>query len=247
MPISFACAKCGRKLKAPDEAAGKSSKCPGCGAKVTCPAPGQDAGIVEMIVEGAPAADPYGDLDAASPYGLVEPEPAAATAEERRPCPMCGELILATAAKCRFCGEIFDPALKKAKGTGKSRKRAEMRSIASNQRYLIRSILVVLLSYVGVIALVVANAPAAPRGAGLAVLGVLYLLLLAASITATVFAFRLALRVYSTGVGVTMGILTLLGCIGLIVLLIINGRATKILRENGYSVGFLGADLSEFR
>src|SRR5438093_1473202 len=27
---------------------------------------------------------------------------------------MCGEMILATAAKCRYCGEIFDPALKKA-------------------------------------------------------------------------------------------------------------------------------------
>jgi hypothetical protein len=29
---------------------------------------------------------------------------------------MCGEMILATAAKCRYCGEIFDPTLKKAKG-----------------------------------------------------------------------------------------------------------------------------------
>jgi hypothetical protein len=31
---------------------------------------------------------------------------------ERRPCPACGEAIVATARKCRFCGEIFDPALR---------------------------------------------------------------------------------------------------------------------------------------
>src|SRR5262249_4537250 len=34
--------------------------------------------------------------------------------EQRRPCPMCGEMILVSAVKCRFCGEIFDPALKRA-------------------------------------------------------------------------------------------------------------------------------------
>ncbi len=34
---------------------------------------------------------------------------------------MCGEMIVATAAKCRYCGEIFDPALKKAKKKKTSR------------------------------------------------------------------------------------------------------------------------------
>ena len=47
--------------------------------------------------------------DAASP----PPDPSAGDAQQRRPCPMCGEMIVATAAKCRFCGAIFDPALKK--------------------------------------------------------------------------------------------------------------------------------------
>jgi hypothetical protein len=32
--------------------------------------------------------------------------------EARRPCPECGEMIMAGAAKCRFCNAIFDPRLK---------------------------------------------------------------------------------------------------------------------------------------
>lgn len=31
---------------------------------------------------------------------------------DRKPCPMCGEMIQKDAVKCRFCGEIFDPVLK---------------------------------------------------------------------------------------------------------------------------------------
>ena len=49
--------------------------------------------------------------------------------EARRPCPMCGEMIVATAAKCRYCGEIFDPSLKKARKKGK-RHDAEAENLA---------------------------------------------------------------------------------------------------------------------
>jgi hypothetical protein len=57
--------------------------------------------------------------------------------------------------------------------------------------------------------------------------------------------FLLAIKVYSTGVGVLLGILTLVPCIGLIVLLIVNGKATGILKQNGIKVGLLGANLSQ--
>ena len=126
MPISFLCPQCGKKLKAPDEAVGKSSKCPGCGAKVTCPEPIYDAELADAPAAGPDGVGPYGDLDPDKPYELAASEPAAAPAEEaRRPCPMCGEMILVGAAKCRYCGEIFDPALKKAKGSRKHGPEAE--------------------------------------------------------------------------------------------------------------------------
>jgi hypothetical protein len=78
-------------------------------------------------------------------------------------------------------------------------------------------------------------------------LGALLLLAyyLVVGITATVFVFRMALAVYSTGTGVLLGILTLIPCIGLIVLLVINGKATTILKNNGVRVGFLGANMAD--
>jgi predicted RNA-binding Zn-ribbon protein involved in translation (DUF1610 family) len=125
MSISFQCTQCGRKLKAPDNAAGRTSKCPGCGAVVVCPQlPQDDAGVVEMIIDEPAAVDPYSDVDDGTPYGVAEPLPAAPPPGQdgRRPCPMCGEMILATANKCRYCGEVFGPAPIKAPGKKKKKK-----------------------------------------------------------------------------------------------------------------------------
>jgi predicted RNA-binding Zn-ribbon protein involved in translation (DUF1610 family) len=116
MAISFSCERCGKKLKAPDNAAGKSSKCPGCGATVTCPEPIVDAELIDAPSGGV---NPYDDMDSDVPYAVSGPKPGDAnefdvpSGEDRKPCPMCGEMIVATAAKCRFCGEVFDPTLKK--------------------------------------------------------------------------------------------------------------------------------------
>jgi hypothetical protein len=64
----------------------------------------------------------------------------------------------------------------------------------------------------------------------------------AVSITAAVFVFMLALSLYGTGVGIVLGILTLVPLVGLIVLLVINGKATTVLRHHGIRVGLMGAD-----
>ena len=64
--------------------------------------------------------------------------------------------------------------------------------------------------------------------------------LLPLGLAGTVFVFLLSTKVYGTGVGVLLGILTLIPCIGLIVLLTINGKATAILRQNDIRVGLMG-------
>jgi hypothetical protein len=69
--------------------------------------------------------------------------------------------------------------------------------------------------------------------------------ILVVGLVGTVFVFLLAIKVYSTGVGVLLGILTFVPCIGLIVLLVVNGKATAILKQNGIKVGLLGVDLSQ--
>ena len=64
-------------------------------------------------------------------------------------------------------------------------------------------------------------------------------------IVGTVFVFLLAVNVYSTALGIVMGIVALIPCVGLLALLAVNGKATTVLRSNGIKVGLLGADLSK--
>jgi hypothetical protein len=66
-----------------------------------------------------PSADPVGPSGESGDYALAsEPESAAPPEalsdldENRSPCPMCGEMIMTTAVKCRFCGEVFDASLR---------------------------------------------------------------------------------------------------------------------------------------
>ena len=73
----------------------------------------------------------------------------------------------------------------------------------------------------------------------------LLLPLLGVIIAGMVFVFRLALLLYSQGTAVVLTILMLLVCVNLIVLLVINGKATSVLKENGIPVGFFGANSSD--
>ena len=110
--------------------------------------------------------------------------------------------------------------------------RADIRQIAQRQRALMFCIL----GYLGLVVVQFAFPPELRMFLGLAALAV--------SVTAAVFVFMLALSLYGTGVGILLGILTLVPLLGLLVLLIINGKATTILRQHGLKVGLLGADVS---
>ncbi len=101
MSIKVSCDSCGKELKVRDEAAGKRVKCPDCGSVVQIPEP-------DDVLDAETADDnPFAGDDVSSE----------GAESNRQPCPACGEMIVKTAAKCRYCDEIFDPALKKkAKG-----------------------------------------------------------------------------------------------------------------------------------
>jgi len=112
---------------------------------------------------------------------------------------------------------------------------AGLREIAGRQRAIILCILGQIFLYV----ILVSMQNRAPLMLALAVL----LLFLAVTLTGTVFTCLLSIKLYGTAVGVVLGILTLVPCVGLIVLLIVNGKATAILKKNGIAVGLLGAKM----
>lgn len=68
---------------------------------------------------------------------------------------------------------------------------------------------------------------------------------LVGAIGSLVYTILLATQIYSTGVAVLLAVLAIVPCIGLIVLLIINGKATAILRANGVKVGLFGANMKQ--
>ncbi len=110
--------------------------------------------------------------------------------------------------------------------------REDLRSVARFQKGILVCILIYLIAVIGQFAL-------PPEIRPLVGLGVLVVGLVGA-----VFVFLLAIKVYGTALGIVLGILSLVPLIGLIVLLIVNGKATGVLKQNGINVGLLGADLS---
>jgi hypothetical protein len=81
---------------------------------------------------------------------------------------------------------------------------------------------------------------------GIPVLGipVLGIPVLACVVVGAVYVFVLAIRVYGVGLGILLGVMALIPYLGLIVLLVVNGEATKVLKQNGIPVGLLGAKTS---
>lgn len=108
--------------------------------------------------------------------------------------------------------------------------REDLRSVATYQRYIMLCILVYLGAAFGQFAV--------PQEVRMSIAGGM----LAVGLAGTVFVFLLSTKVYGTVQGIIFAILTLIPCIGLIVLLIINSKATNILKANGIKVGLLGAN-----
>jgi hypothetical protein len=122
----------------------------------------------------------------------------------------------------------------------RSGQRADVRQVAVAQKAILICILIQIANIVFQLAVVFGKLPV-PQ----AVLLGCSVVSLVSGVVSAVFVFIMAIRVYSTGLGILFGILALIPCVGLIVLLMVNGKATKILQANGYKVGLLGADLSQ--
>lgn len=114
----------------------------------------------------------------------------------------------------------------------------DLRSVAVFQK----AIMICILVYVGTVIASIVMQQIKPSFIFAVLIGAIAI---ATALTGSVFVFMLSIKVYGTGVGVLLGILSLVPCVGLIVLLVVNGKATNILKANGYNVGFLGADLSK--
>ena len=115
--------------------------------------------------------------------------------------------------------------------------REKLQSIAVKQRRVIVCILCYLVLLVPAVA-------SQTWPSGLRIL--IGLGMMAVGVASVVFVFMLAIQLYGTAVGVLLGLLTFLPFIGLLVLLIVNAKATRTLRAGGLRVGFLGVNPSQF-
>jgi len=118
--------------------------------------------------------------------------------------------------------------------------REELKSIAVKQRRVILCILCYL-----VLVVLAAAAQILPGGVKILIIPI-GLGMMAVGVASAVFIFMLGIQLYGTAVGVLLGLLTFLPVIGLLVLLIVNAKATRTLRAGGLRVGFLGVNPSQF-
>lgn len=105
----------------------------------------------------------------------------------------------------------------------------DLAAIAARQKALLSAIVLYIFAVVAQIAVPAALASLA------------YLLAAAATIAAFVLVVALASRVYGVGLAIILAFFSLIPFIGLLILLMVNGKATSILRQNGIDVGLLGA------
>lgn len=87
------CTSCKTRLKvAATVVPGKKVKCPKCSQLITVPAPAAADPGYEVVREGH----------------VPAPQPPTTLAPAVKACPYCGEQVMASAVKCRHCGEFFD-------------------------------------------------------------------------------------------------------------------------------------------
>lgn len=145
------------------------------------------------------------------------------------PCPMCGEHVSASATVCEHCGEAIGAAAGQSVPGTRGRTREQLRDVATWQKAILVGVLLNILAYVAV-------ALGLPQIVG----GFVFL---SVAIFQLVAIFRLG---RALGLWVWIWVVgALLPCVSLLVLLVMNGKATAALQQAGIRVGLLGARLSD--
>lgn len=124
-----------------------------------------------------------------------------------------------------------------------SGERADLHRVAIFQKGLIYSIAVSLLAYIGLVVLA-ATADGSPMSIRLIAV-LMAMVLFVAGCAGTAFVFLLSVKVNGIVWGLIMGLVSLVPCLGLLALLTVNEKGTKVLRANGIKVGLFGARMSD--
>ena len=91
--FKFNCPHCEQSLEAPEEMLGQTIECPSCSGSIQLPEP-------------EPATQPQSQPAPSEPKKKIITQRPKTTINTRS-CPYCGEQILRTAQKCRYCGEFL--------------------------------------------------------------------------------------------------------------------------------------------
>jgi hypothetical protein len=141
--------------------------------------------VEEPAYDAAPppaVEDPFAESGAPTDeYGMAAEAPPLPTTStpssggERKPCPMCGEMIAPNAPKCPFCGEIFDPRLR-ASGAGANIDHPGWLTVRKGVRMIYVSIAVIFVGAIGMACLAGAMSSGRHGGGPDATAGILVLI-----------------------------------------------------------------------